>query len=322
MEKRIRDLYNDNILQTALDGYGLRLVETLDGFENMMFAVQRGKQDLILRIGHDYHRNGTQVAAEIEWINYLHAHGVSVPRAEGQALAIPAADGSHFHAALFSKAPGRPPLHSDWVNGLLGRVGSLLGQMNRLAVDFVPANPGAVRPQWWVEEVGFAEKFLPPSEEKVIAKYNALLEHLRALPTPREAYGLIHQDAHGGNFFVGDDEQITLFDFDDCQYCWFVMDIAMALFYVLPHDCRGEKERTFARDALSQLLDGYTKEYNLAPRWIAEIPSFLKLREIDLYIAIHRSMDLNNLDPWCASFMKERKEKIENDVPFVEIEFG
>ena len=46
---------------------------------------------------------------------------------------------------------------------------------------------------------------------------------------------------------------------------------------------------------------------------------FLKLREMDLYIVIHRSLDLDDLDPWCASFMDNRKVKIENDVPYVEL---
>jgi hypothetical protein len=41
-----------------------------------------------------------------------------------------------------------------------------------------------------------------------------------------------------------------------------------------------------------------------------------------LYIAIHRSMDLNNLDRWCAGFMKERKEKILNDIPYIDLDFS
>jgi len=48
----------------------------------------------------------------------------------------------------------------------------------------------------------------------------------------------------------------------------------------------------------------------------------MKLREIDLYIAIHRSFDLDDLDPWCASFMRDRKYKIEHDVPYVDMSFG
>lgn len=321
MEKRIHDLYNDHILHQAIERFDVEMVAELDGFENFVYAVRRKKKEFILRIGHDLHRDGRMVAGEIEWINYLHHHGVSVPETNPAVAHLPAADGSQFHAVLFEKVKGHPPLHADWVNGLLGRVGGLLGQMNRLARDFVPADPLARRPEWYAEEEGFAEKFLPPSEAKVIEKHNHLVAYLRRLPTPPEAYGMVHQDVHGGNFFVGEDGQITLFDFDDCQYCWFAQDVAMALFYVLPHDCRSEKDRAFARDALKQLLAGYSQQYTLEPRWIAEIPVFLKQREIDLYIAIHRSMDLDNLDPWCTSYMNGRKEKIENDVPYVEIDF-
>ncbi|HZU86270.1 MAG TPA: phosphotransferase [Anaerolineaceae bacterium] len=319
MEKRIRDLYNDDILQQALQCFGVSLQEELDGFENYIYAVRRGEQEHVLRIGHDLHRDGRMAAAEIEWIGYLHAHRVGVPGVDPCVEHIPAADGSQFHAVLMEKVGGRPPRREDWQNGLLGRVGALLGRMNRLARDFVPADAAVRRPHWYTEAEGFAEKFLPPSEGKVIAKYNALLEHFHGLPTPPEAYGIVHQDVHGGNFFVDDAGQITLFDFDDCHYSWFAQDVAMAFFYVLPHDCRSEKERAFARDALDQLLAGYREEYTIEPRWLEEIPNFLKQREIDLYIAIHRSMDLNDLDPWCASFMKERKEKIENDVPYVEL---
>jgi len=68
---------------------------------------------------------------------------------------------------------------------------------------------------------------------------------------------------------------------------------------------------------MHEFLSGYRLENDITTEWLAQIPHFLKLREIDLYIAIHRSMDVNNLnDRWCAEFMRGRKEKIENDVPF------
>ncbi len=60
-----------------------------------------------------------------------------------------------------------------------------------------------------------------------------------------------------------------------------------------------------------------------AAAWLKEIPHFLKLREIDLYAIIHRSFDVDNLedDPWVANYMRGRKEKIENDVPFIDFAF-
>jgi len=69
-------------------------------------------------------------------------------------------------------------------------------------------------------------------------------------------------------------------------------------------------------------MEGYSRENALDVSWLQQIPYFLKLREIDLYIIIHRSFDINDLDPWCTSYMKNRRQKIENDVPFVDIDFG
>ena len=44
--------------------------------------------------------------------------------------------------------------------------------------------------------------------------------------------------------------------------------------------------------------------------------------EIDLYALIHRSFDVENLDdPWCARYMDGRKEKIENEVPYIEFDW-
>ncbi|MDO9027186.1 MAG: hypothetical protein Q7U87_04820, partial [bacterium] len=74
---------------------------------------------------------------------------------------------------------------------------------------------------------------------------------------------------------------------------------------------------------LPHFLEGYAQENRLDPKWLKEIPLFLKIREIDLYGAIHRSFDVNNIDnPWVAGFMKGRKEKIEQDVPYLDIDFG
>ncbi len=43
---------------------------------------------------------------------------------------------------------------------------------------------------------------------------------------------------------------------------------------------------------------------------------------IDLYILVHRSLDLNDLNPWAASFMNRRALQIEADVPYVDIDFS
>ncbi|GAP13710.1 putative homoserine kinase type II [Longilinea arvoryzae] len=321
MDKHSRALFSDAILHEALqrfDGCPEEVV-ALDGFENFIYEIQVEKQPRILRIVHSLHRKPQMIAGEIDWINTLANHGVSVPRAlpsTGGRLVevIPAADGSVFSAVTFEKAPGRPPRREDWTDGLPATLGRMLGRMHALARDYRVPDPDIRRPEIFADLEGFARRYLPAGEETVIRKYDELLAYLHTLPTTPDVYGLIHQDAHGGNFFV-QDGKITLFDFDDCLYGWYAYDIAMALFYVLPLHCT-QKDWEFGRNFLAEFLSGYRLENSIEPFWLAQIPYFLKLREIDLYIAIHRSLDLNHLDAWCADFMRGRKENIENDAPY------
>lgn len=322
MDKRSRALYNDDILNEAVCRFGSHAVSavTLNGFENLIYEIQVDGMPRILRIAHSLHRTPEQIAGELDWLNHLADRGVSVarplPSAEGRLVEIlPAADGSVFSAASFEKAPGRPPRREDWQNGLPRTLGRLLGRMNALAKTYRVPDARIKRPEIFDDIDGFAARYLPPGEETVTRKYDELLAYLHTLPTTPDVYGLIHQDAHGGNFFV-QDGCITLFDFDDCLYGWYAYDIAMALFYVLPLHCT-DADRDFGRRFMLEFLSGYRLENDIDAAWLAQIPYFLKLREIDLYIAIHRSMDVNNLeDPWCKDFMRGRKQKIENDVPF------
>ncbi len=70
-------------------------------------------------------------------------------------------------------------------------------------------------------------------------------------------------------------------------------------------------------------MNGYRKENQLDEGWLKEIPYFLKLREIDLYAVIHRSYDVENIDhPWVAMFMENRKQRIEDGVPFIDFDFS
>ena len=65
-------------------------------------------------------------------------------------------------------------------------------------------------------------------------------------------------------------------------------------------------------------------EYALDPAWLAEIPTFLKFREVDLYGVIYRSFeDVTQIEHgWTARYMQGRKARIENDVPLVAYDFA
>jgi Ser/Thr protein kinase RdoA (MazF antagonist) len=225
------------------------------------------------------------------------------------------------------KAPGKPVWETTgWTPELYETYGRLLGRIHALTKKYRPSQAAWTRLEWDDPINLDCERNIPASEAHIAEKFRTIVEYLRALPKEADSYGLIHQDAHPANFFINEAGEITLFDFDDCVYGWFIYDIAMPLFYmnVGRNDAvaSASDAQTFTSEFMRHFLRGYSQEYQLDPKWLKELPYFLKFREIDLYALVHRSFGSDyEDDAWCASYMKNRKARIEQDVPFIDFDF-
>lgn len=326
MERYIRELYRDSVLNEAMERYGISndRIRPLDAFESFIYEYQLGSGDYILRIGHSSRRNENLILGEVDWINTLADGGLPVARAilseNGNLVeAIQDGQGGYFLATAFVKARGQRPWEAGWTPLRYQVYGRLLGSMHALSVDYRPPNPAWKRPDWNDDLMEFVERFLPASEVLAKEKYQILVEHLLGLPQDRASFGLIHQDAHESNLLMDEEGRLTLFDFDDCVYSWYINDIAIVLFYITQD---AKDPPAFAREFLTHFLQGYARVYRLDPAWLREIPIFLKMREIELYAVIHRDFDVNQIDnPWCERFMRGRKARIEGDLPVIDFDF-
>jgi amicoumacin kinase len=326
MEQRIKDRYNDGILQAAMQRYGIDSdgIRMLDSYESFIYEYELKSENYILRIGHTFHRSEALIQGEVDWINYLAAGGVSVARAvyseSGKLVEmIDDGQGGNFLVTAFVRARGTSPWKVGWTPELYQKYGSFMGNMHALSVGYQHTFPAFKRPAWDDDLFEFVERYLPSSEVMAKEKYRYLRAQLQTLPVEGTSYGMIHQDAHGSNFFVDDTGRITMFDFDECAYSWFINDIAIALFYIVMD---ADDWSAFTSEFMAHFLRGYRQAYPLDPKWLMEIPNFLKLREIELYAVMHRDHDVNNISYWWdARFMKDRKYKIENDVPFIDFDF-
>jgi len=326
MDPKIVKRYNDDILHEAMQRFGIQKneIELLDGFESFIYEFNRPQGgEFILRVSHSGRRTPEMIAGEVDWINYLYRGGANVARvilSKGGNLveAIDDGHGEQFLATTFLKAQGGPSWETEWTPEFVEHYGRVIGRIHALTKDYVPSQPSWQREEWDAPENLDMEKWMPASETMALQKFQELMSHLETLPKDREGYGLIHQDAHGGNFFVHEG-QITLFDFDDCVYSWFIYDIAMVLFYAAMF-----KEDIVAYTAafMRDFLRGYSQENKLDPKWLVELPYFLKLREIDLYALIHFSFDLESEDdPWVTGYMDGRKEWIDAGLPYIDFDW-
>ena len=327
MEKSIRDRFSVSIYDQALDYYQIDpdRIRELDGFESYIYEFEKDDGPGILRISHSIRRSPDMIRGELDWISYLNNGGASVARpipSKNGILVEKINDGAGgcFLTAAFEKAPGEPHHGRGWTQSVLFEYGRSLGLIHQLSRIYQPTNPDWKRPQWDDPIMLEIDRFLPVDDLKIQKKFNDLQDYLRSLPRNQNGFGLIHQDPHRGNFFITKDEKITLFDFDDCVYSWFINDIALVLFYAVMGQ---EDPDKYTTELLTGFLPGYYSEVQLDPIWFKEIPFFMKLREIDLYAIIHRSFDINNLDdPWCAWYMNGRKEKIESGEPYLKFDFN
>jgi len=326
LEQQIKDRFNDIILHEAMRRYGIAdgHIRPLDAFESFIYEFERGPEAYILRINHSLRRSAALIAGEVDWINTLAAGGVSAARAvrseSGELVeAIADGQGGTFLVTAFVKAQGQPPWDL-WTPALYRSYGQLLGSMHHLAQHYQPAEPAWRRPAWDDDIMEFVDRYLPAGEAVAKQIYRALCDYFRTLPQDSASYGLIHQDAHGSNFLVDQAGAITLFDFDECAYSWYINDIAIVLFYIVMD---ADDWPAFTLEFMTHFLQGYRQAHRLDPRWLHEIPHFLKAREIELYAVAHRDFDVNHIDhEWMAQFMRDRKYKIEHHVPTIDFDFA
>jgi Ser/Thr protein kinase RdoA (MazF antagonist) len=284
------------------------------------------------------------IHGEVDWINHLARGGVSVAKAipseSGKLVeVIEDRQGGQFLVTAFVKAEGRNPWDAGWTPARFETYGQLLGKMHALAVNYQPV-PDWKRPEWMTLACSSSRCIcLPP---RPCAPKMGPAEHIHGLPRTA-SYGLIHQDAHQNNFFMDSDGRLTLFDFDDCAYSWFINDIAIVLFYISMDaaDLGFATVEAFTQEFMTHFLRGYRQAYSLDEDWLNEIPNFLKLRELELYAVVHRDFDIRGIDHgsfeafkripgfdihnddhlWIANFMRDRKTRIERGLPFIDFDF-
>ena len=326
MDPKIAALFNGGILKAACQRYAIAVnkIQLLDGFESFIYEFERPDGQFILRIGHSDRRSPNLIRGEVDWINYLAEGGTTVARAvlsQKENLVEPIEDGhgGQFLCTAFVKALGRIAERDQINDRLFRNDGRLLGRMHALAKTYTPSDPSWKRYAWDDPENNTPDRQLPITEIVIRNKYQTVFEHLQTLPPDPDGYGMIHQDAHLGNLFVDENYTLTLFDFDDCVHGHFIYDIAMVLFYI---SMWGRDDVTgFTGHFMPVFLQGYREHNRLDPRWLSELPHFLKLREIDLFAAILFTMGETPEDAWCASYMDGRRAKIENDVPYIQYDW-
>ena len=296
MNKEIAALINPQIVQLAASQWEAKSkIELLDDVANYVYQFQGDDGWRILRITHSTHRSENQIHAELDWINYLFGHGVPIAlplKSKNQHLTemFPVKD-SYFTAVVFEFAPGQFVKEDDpatWNRDLFFQLGAIMGRIHRVSKDYNPVYLPEQRPVWQEDTlIKNAREILPTELNNAVDEMEAILQQFNQFPLTRDNYGLIHSDVNPTNFHVSDGK-ITLFDFDDCAYNWFINDIAVVIpFYSRMYSQPDWKEKI--GEFFSWFLRGYRSENFLEDSWLDFLPTCLRLQNIITLVAMYEA---------------------------------
>jgi Ser/Thr protein kinase RdoA (MazF antagonist) len=216
--------------------------------ENATFLVRSaGEPTAVVRVARPGYMSGAaDFESEVAWVAALASSGIvrvprGIPTVSGRFVAsIPDASGLSWSCVSYSYVSGSilediadpVPYYQE-----IGRTTALLHDH---AQTWTP--PREFRRHRWElpDMVGPTSRWgrwqdaaLSPAEHRLLASAeHAALDTLAGVPRTPRTWGLIHADLRPSNIMVDDDDTLTVIDFDDAGYSWFLYDFASALTFM------------------------------------------------------------------------------------------
>lgn len=299
-------------------------VKNLNGFHNAIYEVS-GDITFILRVAEG--KREEQTNSEIDFLRYLHKNLVPVapPIAslQNKYVYLVVVDGKYYTVSAYQKAKGK----DCWSRGIDGNdqfiiIGQTLGRMHRLSMLY-NCNKVTKRRQWDENShLVKAQCILRNYNTDLSDKFNSYISLMRRFPRKKSSFGLVHGDFLFSNYFFDDDNNIFIFDFDECEYSWFIYDIAVCMYYYLlgadPTELHEKVEE--AEDMFFHIMSGYVMEYELDIECLRNIDLFFQLRDYVLLSSILES-SANNLSSWSKSFVESATGRLLGGKPFIQVDF-
>ena len=257
----------------------------------------------MLRISATGDRTEKDYLAETEFVHYLAQNGApvadAIPSVNGKLVELVEAAGdvacdggtSPVFISLFEYAKGMllcdngyryrdgVPLEEYFFN-----TGKTLGKIHALAKCYEPAADNR-RPDYFDKyNMDYIKKLIPdtPVIYKDLKKaIDARLKKFRELPTDTQNYGLVHFDFSDGNYHIDMTTcDITVFDFDNCLYCWYMFDLANLYLHGegwARHISEPKERQAYMQHYFDTILQGYKTETTLDETLCKQFPLFIDM---------------------------------------------
>ncbi len=283
---------DERVVAAALDRHGLspdRTWQLINLSENATYRVDDPGtgRTAVLRVHRpDYHTHRA-IESELDWLTDLGASTpvptpVVIPDRDGERVTTVDMGGVDRHAVLFELLPGAAPDETALRAADFETLGTITALMHRHARGW--RRPAAFeRFAWdWEHSLGRLARWgrwqdgigVGPTEHALLGEAADLVRtRLAEYGSGPDRHGLVHADLRLANLLV-DGTAVTVIDFDDCGYSWFMYDFGAAVSFI-EHDPR-------LPDWQDAWLRGYRHEEPVARDDEAVLPTFVMMRRLML----------------------------------------
>ncbi len=241
---------------------------------------------------------------QFKWLKHLHANGVKVVELiqtiDGENLINKKKEEEdqkrEINIVCFKKINGAKLVKQAWSKDHFISLGELSGRLHEVSKNVSEVDFSEFKT--WDKHLFFSgTDALPDDEKKLIEK---LMAEFKSYDQEKSIYGLVHYDISAGNYFMDDDGEIILYDFDMLCNCWYAADIAVILFYAKFYRQTRNYEN-FEQIFLHYFLHGYKRTGVISSDEKEKIRKFLLYR----YLAVYSN--------FCKYATKQQREHTHKD---------
>lgn len=256
-------------------------VEFLARCRNLIYKADCRKYAFVLRLINKTNKDKGQIESELTFQNYLFQNGADVVRPLPSCFGEYCLSYHEYWVSAFEYAAGKDwDERNDHNERTFQLIGKALGKIHRLSKEYDPQK--SVKRRLWSEQRELVNapaifKEYDPNLYGVFVKHMEIMDRFEKSP---QTFGLTHGDYLMSNYLIADNK-IKVIDFDECEYSWYAMDLAICMrCYLIGSSPESVSDKISEAEMMHyNILKGYSTENIINEQMIYELNALIKVRD-------------------------------------------
>jgi Ser/Thr protein kinase RdoA (MazF antagonist) len=231
-----------------------------------------------------------------------------------------------FFICLFKKAKGKQLAENNYryregvpITEYYYNCGKVLGELHQISKGYIPVHHRYSFFDKYNAE--YIDKLIPGSLSLLKEKLVELVKALEGLDRSRESFGMVHFDYNDGNYSIDfDTGKITVYDFDNSCYCWYMFDLANLWTQGvgwIQFERDANKRKKFMDDYFATVLAAYKSETKIESSMLDKLPLFIQATLMERIVDEFECMQNNGEELKCDEELSYCIKCLEDDIPYM-----